>query len=630
MDPTGTLTLRGPALESLLEKLRGVRVAVFGDFCLDAYLILDQSVSEISVETGLATRTVRTHRYTPGGAGNVAANLAALGVGRVEAFGVTGRDLYGPRMRQVLAEHGVECSHLLSQSCAWTTHVYTKMYDGEEELNRVDFGNFNELSEEVMGRLLGELEAALPALDCVVINEQVTSGIHTSNMRAALADLVARYPEALFVTDSRHYSDEYPGTLRKLNDTEAAELCKEDASEASPAEQLFRRWQRPVFVTRGERGCVVVDGAGTHFVPGLQILSMVDTVGAGDSMLAGVAAGLAGGATPVEAAQLGNFTAAVTVAKLRVTGTAAPAEILGVGGDPDYRYRPDLARQTEGLEFLDGTDLEVIALPDPSRLRLRHAIFDHDGTVSTLRQGWETLMAPVMIRAILGRPPEEVGEAVLRRVGEAVRWFIDKTTGVQTLVQMKGLLDIIREFGYVEESQILDAAGYKEIYNRELLLMVEQRLERYRCGELAIEDYTVKNSVAFLEALRDRGIRLHLASGTDEEDVRREAEVLGYARFFDGGIYGAAGDVKREPKRMVLRTILGELGDASEVVTFGDGPVELRETVKRGGLAIGVASNEVRRWGSNPGKRTRLVEAGASLIIPDFSRKDRLLALLGT
>jgi hypothetical protein len=64
------------------------------------------------------------------------------------------------------------------------------------------------------------------------------------------------------------------------------------------------------------------------------------------------------------------------------------------------------------------------------------------------------------------------------------------------------------------------------------------------------------------------------------------------------------------------------------VVTFGDGPVEIRETRKRNGITVGVASNELRRFGLNEKKRTRLIKAGADYVIPDFSRYNDVLALL--
>jgi phosphoglycolate phosphatase-like HAD superfamily hydrolase len=139
--------------------------------------------------------------------------------------------------------------------------------------------------------------------------------------------------------------------------------------------------------------------------------------------------------------------------------------------------------------------------------------------------------------------------------------------------------------------------------------------------------------VALLRALKAAGVRLYLASGTDQEDVIAEARALGYADLFDGGIYGAIGDVTQEAKKLVLDRILADIQAAGadprqEVIAFGDGPVEMRETHRRGGFAIGVASDEVRRFGLNPEKRTRLIRAGADLIIGDYAQLDALLALI--
>jgi len=202
---------------------------------------------------------------------------------------------------------------------------------------------------------------------------------------------------------------------------------------------------------------------------------------------------------------------------------------------------------------------------------------------------------------------------------------------VQTLVQMQALVEMAREFGCVPEGDILDEFGYKEIYNQALMRMVKKRLAKFQRGELAVEDLTVKNAVTFLMALHKAGVQLYLASGTDEEDVIAEATALGYAGIFTGGIYGAVGDVTKEAKRMVVERILNTIGPggASGLVAVGDGPVEIRETHKRGGFTVGVASDEVRRFGGNPAKRARLIRAGADVIVPDFSQGRVLLELLG-
>ncbi len=311
------------------------------------------------------------------------------------------------------------------------------------------------------------------------------------------------------------------------------------------------------------------------------------------------------------------------------TGTASPEEILKLGTDPDFRYKPDLARQPRKATYRPGTNIEIVSIL-PERRRFTHVIFDHDGTLSTLRQGWEDIMEPMMTRAILGDKAHDVDETLYNEVRSAVRDFIDKTTGIQTLVQMRGLINLVRRFRCVPEGSILDEAGYKSIYNEELLGMVNGRITQLAKGELDVEDFTIKNAGALLRELSLRDVELYLASGTDHDDVVRETEMLGYRNLFGGRIYGAVGDVTKEAKRMVLERIMNDIGDAAHerILTFGDGPVEVRETHKRGGYAVGVASNEIRRYGQDLQKRRRLIEAGADLIIPDFCQLDSLVQLL--
>ncbi|HTZ51096.1 MAG TPA: PfkB family carbohydrate kinase, partial [Spirochaetia bacterium] len=401
-----------------------------------------------------------------------------------------------------------------------------------------------------------------------------------------------------------------------------------DAEKA--AETLYERWKTPLFLTRGSRGMLVRDAEGTREVPGLQILGRIDTVGAGDSALAGIAAALAAGADPLAAASLGNFAAGVTVKKLFVTGTASPEEIRAVGTDPDYVYHPELAEDPRAARFVEGTEIEVVG-PAPETIRPTHAIFDNDGTISTLREGWERIMEPVMIRSILGPGWKTAEEKLFLTVRERVHDYVEKTTGVQTLVQMHGLVEMVREFGVVPASEVKTPMGYKELYNAELLAMVSGRVDKLHRGELSVEDFTVKGAHPFLKALAAAGVKLYLASGTDQNDLVAEAKALGHAELFQGRMHGAVGDVNVEAKRIVLEKILAEIGpkNARTLVTFGDGPVEMRETRRRGGRAVGVASDELRRFGWNPAKRTRLIRAGADLLVPDFSQWRLLCRTLG-
>lgn len=626
-------------LKTLLQSITRARIGVVGDFCVDVYHRIDAGAAEASLETGLPTHPVREQRHSLGGAGNVLANLRALGVTRLHAFGALGPDPQGGELQRLLREAGADTAGLILQAQDWQTHSYLKPIHRESELNRLDFGCFNRLAPATGAAILAALERALPELDALVINQQFERGLHTPEFQSGLNALLARHPHVIALVDCRHLAEAYPAALHKLNDLEALRLCggRAEPRTAIPREpvvvaarELFARWQRPVFVTRGAHGCLVADATGVQDVLGLHLLKKTDSVGAGDSMVAGIAAALAAGGTPLEAATFGNFAAGVTVQKLHQTGTATPEEILAIGLSPDYVYQPELATDPRRATFLPDTEIEI-AEPLPAGLQLKYAIFDHDGTISTLRQGWERVMEPVMIEAILGPDWRQAARDVYERVASQVREFIDKTTGIQTLQQMHGLAQMVREAGLVPADRVRDAHGYKRIYNDALMALVEDRLARLARGERDVADYTLKNAVPFLQALHRAGLKLYLASGTDEHDVIREAQALGYADLFAGRIYGASSDMTHDAKRMVLDRILGELGsaNAARIVTFGDGPVEIRETRKRGGVTVGLASNEVQRFGLAPEKRTRVIRAGAHLVVPDFSQYRRLLGVLG-
>ena len=277
----------------------------------------------------------------------------------------------------------------------------------------------------------------------------------------------------------------------------------------------------------------------------------------------------------------------------------------------------------------DASTIEIIHDP-PHDLRIAHAIFDHDGTISTLREGWERTMEPMMVRTILGPHSNDSDPRLQQLVTQRVQALIDDTTGVQTLEQMQGLVALVREFGLVPDGNVLDIHGCKALYDAELRPIIQGRVERLRCGELSPEDLQIAGARRMLELLARRGVKLYLTSGTDQNEVIAEAEALGYAGLFGDRIFGSVGDVAVDAKRVVLERILRELdGGGAGLVTFGDGPVEIRETRRRGGVAVGVASDEVNRRGLNPRKRERLIRAGAHIIVPDFGAAEALLELIG-
>ncbi len=624
-------------IQEVLELIGHTRIGVIGDFCLDAYWVLDTSPPEKSLETGKPTSAVLRQRYSLGGAGNVASNLADLGVGTVYAFGVINDDIFGREMLMHLRQRRVNIRGMITQPIGWDTPVYAKPYLGTDEQNRMDFGRFNMIGEETEEKLISAVIDVLPELDALIVNQQLPRGIYSKGIVESLNRLAATNPEKFFLLDSRNRSHEFRNMICKMNACEAARICGDvkELNEFIPVEDLKRYAheiihlpQKALFITRSGRGILLSDGKSCTEIPGIQILRKIDPVGAGDTTVSAIASALAAGATLEEAGILGNLASAVTVQKLQQTGTATPQEILDLTANADYIYRPELADDIRWSEFLRHTEIEI-ANPDVELGRIEHAIFDHDGTISSLRQGWEAIMEPVMVRSILGDAYHLVGEEQYQRVLKRVRDYIDQSTGIETIQQMHTLAEMVRELGFVQERKILDAYGYKQIYNASLMEQVNFRLEKLKRGELGVSDYMIKGAMKFLEALHQRGVRLYLASGTDRSDVICEAESLGYAKFFEGRIYGSLGDVTKNTKRIVLESIIRENRlSGSQVVCFGDGPVELRETKKCGGVAVGVASDEVRRYGLNPAKRSRLIKAGADLVIPDFSQGNSLLRVL--
>jgi len=626
-------------IQAILEKIRKAKVAVIGDFCLDAYYFFNPDLSELSVETGLKTQGVGDFRISLGGAANVAHNLKAMGAGRVDAFGIAGKDMYGREMIRLMKDCGIGTGNLLVQSEQWQTNVYSKFFENHREAPRMDIGNNNIPLESVVSEILQNLVSSIDSYDLLIINQQLGNGLHTESFRRSLTDFLEEKCTIPAIVDSRDFNDFYPQTIRKLNEYEGAAILGEplrdtntimtDKQAGETASALFKRWGKTVFLTRGSRGCILAEKSGIKFVPGIHTPVKIDTVGAGDSMLAGIAAALSSGFQASIAMKFGNIAATVTVQKLFQTGTASPEEILRQGDNPDYLYNTEKTSLSSEQVYYKDSEIEIIE-KEPYTRGFKYALFDHDGTISTLREGWEKIMEPMMVESILGDKRSGIDNRSFERVSNQVSEYIEKTTGIQTINQMMGLIKIIRENGYIPEDEILTAKEYKSIFNKKLLEMVRKRVKRIESGSLSPEDYTVKGSISFLKQLREKGITLFLASGTDEEDVKKEAAIMGYASFFNGGIFGSLGNPDEDPKRLVVKKIITDIekDTAEGIVTFGDGPVELRETKKRGGYCIGLVSDEVKRHGINPAKRKRLVSAGADILIPDFSYTEELKELL--
>ena len=627
------------SLNKIIEKFPNTSIAVIGDLCLDMYYFLTNDKSEISVETGIGTRSVSNFKHEAGGAGNVAINIKTLGASRVDIYGVIGQDPFGTTLKTILEKAGVNCKYIQIQESDWDTHVYHKVYiDGKEE-PRYDIGNFNQVNARIATLLINDLESNITEYQAVIINEQIIHGYHNELFQAGLSELIEKYEDkCLWITDCRHLNHVYSRSIRKLNIHEAGALFKDahNMEKTIPDNNklikwLHSYWKKPVVVTLGEEGAIAVDQDGQiKEVAGINLIGQIDTVGAGDAFLSGLALTLASKSSMEEALNIGNLSANVSVTKLFETGHPTTVEVLEMGASPDYRYNPELAKDSRKAEYLPDTAVELINLKKTGLPRV--VIFDHDGTISTLRQGWEPIMNKVTMNAILGDCKESVSIGELSKIEAAAGEMIEKTTGIQTIIQMHHLRDMVRSFGFVPEKKILTALEYKQIYNEKLLEMVSARVKLFKQELLNLNDVTMKGAIQFLEMLKGKGISIYLASGTDQEDVRKEAAVLGYADYFNGGIFGSVGNVSYDPKRMVIETIIKDLPadiKPEECYVFGDGPVEMREAAKRGFTRIGLVSDEKQRFGINPEKRSRLILGGAQALIPDFSWIPSLTEYLG-
>jgi phosphoglycolate phosphatase-like HAD superfamily hydrolase len=383
-------------------------------------------------------------------------------------------------------------------------------------------------------------------------------------------------------------------------------------------------------LTKGEDGALVTDGKELREVLGVHVIHQVDTVGAGDAFLAAFASSFSVGVRPYEATNIGNVAASIAVQKLFQTGHPTWNEVQAGLISTDYRFNPELADNPLLAKYLPETEVEIITKPAVETPQV--AIFDHDGTISTLRIGWESIMEAMMVRAIAGDNSSLTAKN-LGQIKSAVTALIVRTTGVQTLLQMHALVKLVRDFGIVKNCQILSAQEYKEIYNSELLNLIRMRTARVKSGSLMASDVTMKGAVEFLRRFVEGGVTLYLASGTDVQDVVDEANLLGYADLFKGGIFGSVGDIDKDPKRLVFEQIFGAVsrshGNGVRCAVFGDGPVELREGKKFGATTVGILSDERQRYGINYVKRSRLVLAGADILIPDFSWGNELIHYLG-
>jgi rfaE bifunctional protein kinase chain/domain len=326
---------------AILARLPAMRALVVGDVCLDRWCRYHPSLAEPSRETGIPRVAVTETDLTPGAAGTVAANLAALGVGSVAVLGVIGEDGFGWELERSLAARSI-ATHLLIRSPLVSTFTYTKLLNastGAEDLPRLDFINAAPLAPKPESQLIDSLREAVRDFDVILVSDQAETsagGTITANVRDALADLaalnLASVNQVIWV-DSRARAELFRNVILKVNRDEADSACRRIGGDYRAL--LTHTRSKLLVITDGAEGALIIRAEGAPIldndvedrVRAQPIANPVDICGAGDSFSAGAAMALAVTGSPREAAQFGNLVASITIMK-KGTGTATPSELL--------------------------------------------------------------------------------------------------------------------------------------------------------------------------------------------------------------------------------------------------------------------------------------------------------------
>ncbi len=318
------------SLDSILTRFPSLTLLVIGDFFLDRYLDIDPNLAETSLETGLTAHQIVDIRNSPGAAGTVTNNLCVLGVGNVLALGCIGEDGHGFDLMRGLEKSGVDCTHLL-QTSDRVTPTYTKpmLTSSGEEQERFDVKNRTHTPESIETELLQRLESLTTKVNGIIVLDQVQEaecGVVTTKVRQAVIDFARAYPDIPVLADSRERIDDFRNVIVKPNETESRQTA-EDGGLKTAATALSNRNGKPVIITRGSEGLIAADGDAMFTIPGIEVPTPIDTVGAGDSVSASVVSALAAGASLEDAVHLGVLSSSITIQQIGTTGVATPEQI---------------------------------------------------------------------------------------------------------------------------------------------------------------------------------------------------------------------------------------------------------------------------------------------------------------
>ncbi len=318
-------------LLALVPSLAGRRIVVAGDFVLDRFVY--GHPKRVSREAPVLILRHWKEERLPGGAGNTAANVRALG-GVPLCIGVTGVDDEGRALRAALGERGIGAEGLL-EARGYRTPTKTRILGGapnaiKQQIVRYDIEE-RLAPDAALSSALGRCQdEAARGADGAVLSDYgygAVSPAHVAALRSALPS------GARISVDSRHRLPEFTGVDAATPNEEELEECAgggpfaSDASLAEAGSALRSKMGcATLLVTRGSRGMALFSGGPPALIPVHGTDQVADVTGAGDTVLATFALSLAAGATPLEAALLADFAGSVVVMKMG-TAVVTPAEL---------------------------------------------------------------------------------------------------------------------------------------------------------------------------------------------------------------------------------------------------------------------------------------------------------------
>jgi rfaE bifunctional protein kinase chain/domain len=323
-------------LETILRDISRLRVVVLGDIGIDIYWHADMKLSELSRETPHFPLPVIDERISLGAGGNVVANVCALGAQSVSVISAIGQDWRGTLLRQELDKLHVQTEALITQPQRMTFAYGKPIRKGISSVTcedpRLDFINTEPISVDRENKLIEALQAASDNADVLLVSDQFSFGCVTERVRQEVCSIgKSGMP---IVADSRNNIALYKNIIIKPNEVEGIQALgmqctgMELEHYRTVAMQLAKKCESRVLMTLGDRGSIYADGMVWEYNVPWNIDGELDIVGAGDTFMSGFGCAFAAGASYGEAADFASLCSAVTIAKLGVTGTAAPHEIL--------------------------------------------------------------------------------------------------------------------------------------------------------------------------------------------------------------------------------------------------------------------------------------------------------------